>query len=112
MKDKIYSMKQLFVFIDTMIFLHYKAVEEINFPELFNVDKISILVPRITLRELDEQKNIHTQSKIRERAKKVADVNFWQIMNEHCPVCGCHLKLDMITGVKSCSFVKCKKYLR
>ena len=71
MKDKIYSMKQLFVFIDTMIFLHYKAVEEINFPELFNVDKISILVPRITLRELDEQKNIHTQSKIRERAKKV-----------------------------------------
>ena len=54
-----------------MIFLHYKAVEEINFPELLNVDKVSILVPRITLRELDEQKNIHPQSKIRERAKKV-----------------------------------------
>ncbi|MCK5614520.1 hypothetical protein KAR91_72315 [Candidatus Pacearchaeota archaeon] len=64
-------MKQLFVFIDTMIFLHYKAVEEINFLELFNVDKISILIPRITLRELDEQKNIHSQRKIRERAKKV-----------------------------------------
>jgi predicted ribonuclease YlaK len=64
-------MKHIFVFIDTMIFLHYRTIEEINFPELLKVDSISIIVSRITLRELDEQKNIHAQSKIRERAKKV-----------------------------------------
>ena len=69
--DELYPMKQVYLFIDTMIFLHYKAVEEINFSALLDVDKITILIPRITLRELDKQKNIHTQSKIRERAKRI-----------------------------------------
>jgi hypothetical protein len=64
-------MKHIFVFIDTMIFLHYRAIEEINFLDLLKADSISILISRITLRELDEQKNIHQLSKIRERAKKV-----------------------------------------
>ena len=64
-------MKQLHIFLDTMIFLHYRSIEEIDFCSLLGADNIIIVMPRITIRELDKQKNIHKQSRIRERAKKV-----------------------------------------
>jgi predicted ribonuclease YlaK len=60
-----------YVFVDTMIFLHYKPIDEIDFPGILGVDKVDILISRIMLRELDEQKNTNKLNRIRERAKKV-----------------------------------------
>lgn len=59
------------IFLDTMIFLHYRFIEEIDFLSLLSAEKIIIVIPRITIRELDKVKNVHNQSRIRERAKKV-----------------------------------------
>jgi rRNA-processing protein FCF1 len=58
-------------FLDTMIYLHYKAVEEVPWPELVGAEHVLILIPRITQRELDKHKDSHPQRKIRERARRI-----------------------------------------
>jgi len=59
------------IFLDTMIYLHYKSIEEIDFQNEFNSKEITIIIPRITIRELDIHKNTHKFSRIRERARKM-----------------------------------------
>lgn len=63
--------KEIYVFLDTMIFLHYKPIEEINLPRILDAEKVIIVIPRITIQELDKQKNTHQQQRVRERAKNV-----------------------------------------
>src|SRR5436305_645554 len=58
------------LFIDTMIFLHFKQLPELKLHELFGVDEITIVVPTVTIRELDKHKTTHSSSKVKERAKK------------------------------------------
>jgi hypothetical protein len=59
------------LFIDSMVYLHYRNLEDIDFPALLDVVHVSVVVPRITLRELDKQKNTHSSSRIRDRARRV-----------------------------------------
>jgi len=61
----------MIVFIDTMIYLHYQSINDINFHEFLGDNPIKIIIPRITIRELDKEKNTNSSDKIRERAKKV-----------------------------------------
>ena len=71
------------IFLDTMVFLHYKPINQVDFDRLFNVNKVIILIPRITLRELDEQKNTNPKSKIRSRAKNnLSNIEKWLKSNE------------------------------
>lgn len=58
-------------FLDTMIYLHFKPVEDIPWTEVLEADAVRILVPRITLRELDTHKDSHPLRKIKERARRV-----------------------------------------
>lgn len=59
------------VFLDTMIFLHYRSLDQLNLAEILGTPPHTVLVPRITLRELDKHKNTHRSSRIQERARKV-----------------------------------------
>lgn len=59
------------VFFDTMIFLHYRSVDELEMADLLGSPTYTIVMPRITLRELDKHKNTHNSSRIRERARKL-----------------------------------------
>lgn len=59
------------LFLDTNIYLHCRLVEEINWPQPVGADSVEIVVPRVTLHELDKQKNINASSKIRERVRSV-----------------------------------------
>ncbi len=61
-----------YVFLDTMIYLHYKWFEDIDFKNVVGDQEVQIVVPHITLHELDTHKDNHKSSKIRERARKVA----------------------------------------
>lgn len=54
-----------------MIYLHYRSLCEIDLTKIFGTGKYTILIPRITLGELDKHKNSHKLSRIRERARKV-----------------------------------------
>jgi hypothetical protein len=68
------------VFLDTMVYLHYKPVEEIDWHAILGVprsDSIVIVVPGVTLREIDNHKN-HT-ARLRVRARQVSQsLASWQ----------------------------------
>lgn len=59
------------LFIDTMAYLHYRPLRELHLNELTSEISITIVIPRITLRELDKHKNSHKSQTVRERAKRV-----------------------------------------
>lgn len=59
------------LFLDTNVYLHCRSVEEIDWLQLIGADSVEIVVPRVTLHELDKQKNSHASSKLRERARSV-----------------------------------------
>lgn len=59
---------QTYVFFDTMVFLHCVPVQDMNVPDLLGVDSITLVVPRITIQELDNHKNTHPYRKIRDRS--------------------------------------------
>lgn len=61
---------QTHVFFDTMIFLHCRPIREINLPKLLGVRSVILVIPRVTLHELDKHKNTHTSRNIRDRAAK------------------------------------------
>lgn len=60
-----------FAFLDTMIYLHYKPVEDLSWPDLLETDQVHILVPLVTIGELDKQKDTSAQRKLRERARRI-----------------------------------------
>ena len=61
---------KLAAFLDTMVYLHYKAVEEVDWRDVLGTDQVTLIVPRITTRELDKHKDHHDSRKIRERARR------------------------------------------
>lgn len=55
------------LFLDSMAYIHYKPIEDIEWLQEAGAEQVTIVVPRVTLRELDKQKNTHQSPKIRER---------------------------------------------
>ena len=48
---------QMKVFFDTMVFLHYKSLDELDVVDVLGPPPHTVLVPRVTLRELDKHKD-------------------------------------------------------
>jgi predicted ribonuclease YlaK len=59
------------VFFDTMIFLHYRSLDQLDLTQILGPSPHTLMVPRITLRELDKHKNAHKLARIQARARKV-----------------------------------------
>lgn len=55
-----------------MIFLHYRPVQEIDWCAEVAASQVRIVVPRITIRELDKHKNSHPSTKVKKRAGESA----------------------------------------
>lgn len=62
-----------YIFLDTMIYLHYTWFEDVDWQGVAGDQDVQIVVPHITLDELDTHKDNHKSPKIRERARKVAN---------------------------------------
>ena len=60
--------KRAYVFFDTMIFIHCLPIEQIDVPKILGEASITLIVPRITIQELDKHKNTHPNRKIKDRA--------------------------------------------
>lgn len=58
------------LFLDTHIFLHYQPFNQIDWGNFLSVDDIKIIVPPITIRELNKHKELHPHKKIRQRAER------------------------------------------
>jgi len=68
------------VFLDTMIYLHYHSIEELDLHSLLGTNSITIVIPRITLRQLDEQKNTHKSRKVRDRVGRILKkIEQWEL---------------------------------
>ena len=59
------------IFLDSMVFMHFRSIEGIDFLNLFNEDLVEIIIPRVTIQELDKHKNTHPSRKIRDRVARV-----------------------------------------
>ena len=59
------------VFLDTNIYLHYQFFDQIKWPKILDASKIIIVVPPITIRELNKHKDLHPRQHVKERAAKV-----------------------------------------
>ena len=63
-------MDVVYVFIDTNIFLHYRAIDDVPWKDVVKTDRVVLCAAPIVVEELDDHKDTHRFSKIRERARK------------------------------------------
>lgn len=56
------------IFLDTNIYLHYQPFYQINWLEILKAENITIIVPPITIRELNKHKDSNQQARVRNRA--------------------------------------------
>jgi hypothetical protein len=61
--------KETYVFLDTMVYLHYLPVVELELRKLLKAVYVIILIPEITIRELEKHKLENNSKKIRQRAR-------------------------------------------
>ncbi len=57
------------VFLDTNIYLHFRHLSNLPLCDLLQTDCLTVVMPRITIRELDIQKNQNSSGKLRQRAR-------------------------------------------
>lgn len=62
--------EEIKLFIDTMVFLHYRPLHELNLTNLLNCQSVTVVVPRVTVKELDEKKDSHSDRKVKDRARR------------------------------------------
>lgn len=56
-------------FLDTNIFLHYQPFDQINWPKELDAEEVELIIAPIVIRELDDHKDHHRLSSIRNRAR-------------------------------------------
>lgn len=59
------------VFLDTNVYLHYQLFDQINWPKVLKASEVMIVVPPVTIRELNRHKELHPRSQVKERAGTV-----------------------------------------
>lgn len=66
-------------FLDTMVWLHFTPVEDIDWREFTRADdEVILVISRVTIRELNEQKDRAGTQRTRERARKaLKDIETW-----------------------------------
>jgi len=90
------------VFLDTMIFLHCADLESIDFTEVLGCDSVTIVIPRITIRELDGHKMNRASSRIRNRARS-ALAKIESLASETTPVRP-NVSLQLMNGLPNVEF--------
>jgi hypothetical protein len=58
-----------YLFLDTMVFLHFRPLDELNLSSIAGGDFV-VVIPRITLKELDAHKSTHKSTRIQDRARR------------------------------------------
>lgn len=61
-----------YVFCDTMVFLHFKMFQEINFCDILNVKSVTLIIPEAVSDEIDKHKDNHSIKRIRSRASMIS----------------------------------------
>ena len=56
------------IYLDTNIFLHYQPFSQINWLDIVKAESVTIVIPPVTIRELNKHKDFQLRAKIKERA--------------------------------------------
>lgn len=56
------------IYLDTNIFLHYQPFNQVNWLEIVKAESATIVIPPITVRELNRHKDLHPRPQIKKRA--------------------------------------------
>jgi hypothetical protein len=59
------------VFLDTQVYLHYQLYDQINWPDVLRSPEVTIVVPPVTVRELNKHKELHPRRRVKNRASLV-----------------------------------------
>lgn len=59
------------IFLDTNIYLHYQPFDQIDWQEFLKAENITIIVPPVTIRELNKHKDSHQQARVKNRAGSI-----------------------------------------
>ncbi len=54
-----------------MVYLHCVPIEQIDFCDILGTNSVTLLVPRVTFKELDKHKANHSSSRTRDRSRQV-----------------------------------------
>ncbi len=60
--------KNITLFLDTNIFLHYQMFDQIDWSALLDTSNIEIIIPPVTVHELNKHKDAHPKPRVRSRA--------------------------------------------
>lgn len=63
------TMSRTYAFVDTMVFLHFRQLDEIDWTSVLGAGEVEIVVAPVVWRQLDRHKDRHPASGLRERAK-------------------------------------------
>lgn len=58
------------LFFDTMTYLHYRGLDELDLTDVLGPFPHTVLFPRVTLRELDQHKSLHKIPRTQARARR------------------------------------------
>ena len=64
--------KAVTAFLDTMIFIHFKSFDEVDWRNLLKANKVTLIILPVIVGELDKHKDTHVNQKIRKRAKSIS----------------------------------------
>jgi predicted nucleic acid-binding protein len=56
------------IFLDTNIFLHYQDIDQIDWSQILKANKVLIVIPPITIHEINKIKDTYPKSRVRNRA--------------------------------------------
>ncbi len=56
------------IYLDTNIFLHYQPFNQINWLKIVKAESATIVIPPVTIRELNKHKDSHPRAQIKKRA--------------------------------------------
>jgi predicted nucleic acid-binding protein len=59
------------IFLDSNVFLHYQDFDQINWLEIAQADDITIVIPPVSIRELNKVKETHPRARLRKRAGNI-----------------------------------------
>jgi hypothetical protein len=56
------------VFLDTQVYLHYQPLDQVNWLEEIGAPEVTIVVPPVTVRELNRHKELHPRRRVKSHA--------------------------------------------
>lgn len=73
-------------FLDSNVYLHYQPVDQIDWLGLLKADAVTIIVPPVTIRELNTLKDLRARSRARRRAGEVLK-RLWGLFESESEAC-------------------------